>query len=33
MEHGHENVLTAAGLAFGQHLLDSEATGACFLGL
>lgn len=26
MEHGHEDVSTAASLAFGEHLLNSEAT-------
>ena len=26
MEHGHEDVLTAATLAFCEHLLDSEAS-------
>jgi hypothetical protein len=26
MDHGHEDVSTAAALAFGEHLLDSEAT-------
>ncbi len=26
IEHGHEDVMTAASLAFGEHLLDSEAS-------
>jgi len=26
MEHGHEDVLTAAALAFYEHLIDSEAS-------
>jgi hypothetical protein len=26
MEHGHEDVLRAAALAFCEHLLDSEAS-------
>lgn len=26
MEHGHEDVSTAAALGFSEHLLDSEAT-------
>jgi len=26
MEHGHEDVLTAAALAFCEHLIDSEAS-------